>query len=97
MMTSAYGSVAVLASGAAVPLRVAVPVGSAFKLDLSDVVGKGRVSGIAAADGSATPWVSATGNGQLIGTAPKATELVVSITEPGQSQPRKVRVQLQAQ
>lgn len=96
VVTGAYGSVAVLAQGSAVPLRVAVPMGQAFKLDLSDVVGKGRVSAIAAADGSATPWVTVAGNGQLIGTAAKATELVVSIVEAGQAQPRKVRVQLQA-
>ena len=93
---SAASVVAVLSGSAPAPLRVSVPVGQAFKLDLSDVVGRGRVSAIAAADGSATPWVSAAGNGQLIGTAPKATELVVSISDPGQAQPRKVRVQLQA-
>jgi len=93
---SAASVVAVLSGSAPAPLRVSVPVGQAFKLDLSDVVGRGRVSAIAAADGSATPWVSAAGNGQLIGTAPKATELVVSISDPGQAQPRKVRVQLKA-
>ena len=88
-------STAVLSADAAVPLRVAVPMGRAFKLDLSEVVGQGRVSAIAAADGSATAWVATSGNGLLIGTAPKATELVVSIVDPGQSQPRKVRVLLQ--
>jgi filamentous hemagglutinin family protein len=89
-------SASVMSAGAAVPLRVGVAIGRAFKLDLSEVLGQGRVSGIAAADGSATAWVATVGKGQLIGTAPKATELVVSIVDPGQAQPRKVRVQLQA-
>lgn len=89
-------SSAVLSGSVDVPLRVPVPMGRAFKLDLSEVVGKGRVSAIAAADGSATAWVATSDSGLLIGTAPKATELVVSIVDPGQSQPRKVRVLLQA-
>jgi len=89
-------SAAVLTAGNAAPLRVAVPMGRAFKLDLSTVLGQGRISAIAATDGSPTAWVSTADNGQLIGTAPGATELVVSIVDPGQAQPRKIRVQLQA-
>jgi hypothetical protein len=95
VLTGAHGSFAMISSGAAVPLRVAVPMGRAFKLDLRDLVGQGRVSTIAAADGSATPWVSAAGQAELIGTAPKATELVLSIMDPGQAQPRSIRLQLQ--
>jgi filamentous hemagglutinin family protein len=95
VLTGARGSFAMISSGAAVPLRVAVPMGRAFKLDLRDLVGQGRVSTIAAADGSATPWVSAAGQAELIGTAPKATELVLSIMDPGQAQPRSIRLQLQ--
>lgn len=96
VLTGARGSFAMISSGAAVPLRVAVPMGRAFKLDLRDLVGQGRVTTIAAADGSATPWVSAAGQAELIGTAPKATELVLSIMDPGQAQPRQIRLQLQA-
>lgn len=96
VLTGARGSFAMITSSTAVPLRVAVPMGRAFKLDLRDLVGQGRVSTIAAADGSATPWVSAAGQAELIGTAPKATELVLSIMDPGQAQPRMVRLQLQA-
>lgn len=96
VFTSPRGSFAMISSSTAVPLRVAVPMGRAFKLDLRDLVGQGRVSSIAAADGSATPWVSAAGQAELIGTAPRATELVLSITDPGQTQPRRIRLQLQA-
>ncbi len=96
VFTSPRGSFAMISSSTAVPLRVAVPMGRAFKLDLRDLVGQGRLSSIAAADGSATPWVSAAGQAELIGTAPRATELVLSITDPGQTQPRRIRLQLQA-
>lgn len=96
VLTGPRGSFAMISSSTAVPLRVAVPMGRAFKLDLRDLVGQGRLTTIAAADGSATPWVSAAGQAELIGTAPKATELVLSIMDPGQVQPRRIRLQLQA-
>lgn len=85
------------AASSQLPLRADVTVNAPFRLDLRPLVGNGRLTGVSAADGSAPGWVSVdAAAGQLIGTAPSSAQLQVSVLDPGQTVPRRVRINLQA-